>query len=454
MSKKEIYQLVLKNGMIVDPVEGQYLANIGINNGQISKISNSDIIGRETLDATGKKISPGFIDIHMHEDKLNNGKIEFEVFNYMVKMGVTTVVGGNCGLGECNIAEYLNCLQKNGSPVNYLGLIGHNSLREEVACLDNYQQATAKQIDRMKEILRDCLDKGGSGLSFGLEYIPGTSLDELLSLCRVVKESGKIVAVHYRFDGRRSLEALAEMIIVAKETGVRFQVSHLGSCIAFGQMEAGLAMLEAANQAGIDIMADVYPYDSFCTYIGSAVFDKGCFKNWDVGYNAIEMAEGKYGGQRCTEEIFNYVRENEADKLAIAFVMNEEEVVKAMKHPLVMIASDALINKGKGHPRSAGTFPRVLGKYVRETGELGFISAINKMTMMPAERLGLSSKGRIKEGYDADLIVFDFNSIAEQATFKNPALAPAGIKSVILGGSKVVDNGVLTGEKPGYPIRN
>ena len=449
-----MYDLVINKGKIIDPEDGEYMANIGIENDKITTISKTTLNGKKVIDAESKLISPGFVDIHMHEDDLKNSKIEFEIFNNMVQMGVTTAIGGNCGLGDSNIVNYLDVLEEESPPLNYAGMIGHGSLREKVGCNDRYGKASQKEIKEMKNLLKKGLKGGAIGLSFGLEYTPGATIREMIELCEVVSDySNRLVAAHYRFDADRSLEAIAEMIIIARETGVKFQISHIGSCTAFGQMETALKMIESAREGGVDIMADVYPYDAFSTYVGSAVFDKGCFEKWGVDYSAIKVTEGKYKGQRCNKEIFEYIRENEPDDLVVAFVMEEKEVVKAMQHPLVMIASDGILNEGQGHPRASGTFPRVLGKYVREENNLNLINAIDKITRMPAKRAGLSNKGRIKEGYDADIVIFDYDQIIDKATFNNPAEKPEGIEEVIVNGKREVKNGVLKEQNSGLVYR-
>ncbi|MFW6029279.1 MAG: N-acyl-D-amino-acid deacylase family protein [Halanaerobiales bacterium] len=449
-----MYDLVINNGEIVDPEDGKYKADIGIENGVIEKISKNKLDGKKIIDAKSNMVSPGFIDIHMHEDNIKNGKIKFEIFNNMVQMGVTTAIGGNCGLGNSDIGSYLDILEKKSPPLNYAGMIGHGSLREKVACNDRYRKANDKELLEMKKLLKKGLEDGAIGLSFGLEYTPGATIMEMMELAEIVADySNRLVAAHYRFDADRSLEAIAEMIIIARETGVKFQISHIGSCTAFGQMDTALNMIEVARNGGVDIMADVYPYDAFSTYVGSAVFDEGCFKKWGVDYNAIKVTEGKYKGKRCNKEIFEYIRENEPDDLVVAFVMEEKEVVKAMQHPLVMIASDGILNDGQGHPRAAGTFPRVLGKYVREENSLNLINAIDKITRMPAERAGLFKKGRIKEGYDADICIFDYDKIIDKSTFNNPTQKPVGIKEVIVGGISVVDKGNLVEHYPGSVLQ-
>lgn len=451
-----MFDLVIEDGLFIDPLNGKFSGSLGIEDGKIAELSAGSLNGKKVINADKNIVTPGFIDIHMHEDEYKNGDIEYEIFDYMAKMGVTTVVGGNCGLGMAdNIDKYFEVINKKGAPVNYIGLMGHSILRESIGFgnKDRYRPASKSELKKMKEKVKKGLEKGASGLSFGLEYNPGTSTKEFLELSELVENySSKIVSAHYRFDSTRSLEALAEMIIVARESGVKFQVSHIGSCTAFGQMTDGLEMLEKAYEAGVDVMADVYPYAAFSTHIGSAVFDKGCFERWNTSYDSIEMAEGKYRGRRCNKEIFEEVRENEPDSLAIAFVMNEKEVIEALQHPYVMVASDGLINNGEGHPRAAGAFPRVLSKYVREKEILDLNTALKKMTSMPAKRLGLESKGRIKEGYDADLNIINFNQIDDRATFANPTKSPAGIERVLIGGREVVKKGKRTNNLSGSVI--
>lgn len=450
-----MYDLVLLNGTIIDPEDGEYKANIGIENGKIAEISGSVLQGKSEIDAEGKMVSPGFIDIHMHEDKIENGKIDFQVFRRMVRMGVTTVVGGNCGYGDADIDTYFRRLESEKPPLNYSGLVGHELLRRAVGCEDVYRGSDAAELKQMKGQLREGLEAGALGLAFGLEYVPGTPLSEVLELSSVVaEEPDRMIATHFRFDAERSMEAIAEMIMIARETGVRSQVSHIGSCAAFGYIRPALTMIEGARQGGVDVMADVYPYTAFSTRIGSAVFDDNPFKKWNVGPEAIKIIQGKYAGETCTRGIFEYMRKYEPDNYVIAFVMKEEEVITAMKHPLVMIASDGVLNQGKGHPRVAGTFPRFLGRYSRDMKLMPLQEAIRKITLMPAETARFKTKGRILEGFDADITVFDYSSIMDTATFDEPLSSPEGINTVLVNGIPVVDNGEFTGDRPGRVIRS
>jgi N-acyl-D-amino-acid deacylase len=449
-----MYDLVVHGGTVIDPLDGVYPANIGIGDGKIEEVSDKPLKGKKEINGEGNMISPGFIDIHMHEDKIENDRIDFKVLNRMVRMGVTSVVGGNCGYGDVDIGTYFRHLEMQKSPVNYAGLIGHELIRRRAGCDDVYRKASPAELIRMKELLNKGLEEGALGLAFGLEYVPGTPLSEVLELSELVSHfPERMVATHFRFDAERSLEAIAEMIMIARETGVRSQVSHIGSCAASGHIDAALEMVSAARKGGVDVMADVYPYTAFSTRIGSAVFDGNPFEKWGVDPEAIRIIQGKYAGETCTKEIFEYMRKHEADNFVVASVMKEDEVITAMKHPLVMIASDGVLNKGQGHPRVAGTFPRFLGRYVRDLALMPLKEGIRKITLLPAETAGLKNKGRIQEGYDADITLFDFNKIIDTATFDDPLVEPEGIETVIVKGVPVIANGEFTGEGPGTVIR-
>ena len=212
-------------------------------------------------------------------------------------------------------------------------------------------------------------------------------------------------------------------------------------------------MLDDAINKGVDISIDCYPYDAFSTLIGSTVFDEGCFEKWGTSYDSVMPTEGKYKNQLCTEESFNYIRENEPNTRVVCFVMRESDVNIAYNNPHVMVGSDGKLVNFQGHPRGAGTFPRVLGKLVRENKILTFEDAINKMTLMPANRLGFSAKGRIKEGCDADITIINRDTIIDNATYMEPALAPTGIEYVFVNGILSVKKGNIESFKSGKPIR-
>jgi len=387
------------------------IADIGIKDGKISEIAKQGGLKgayEKEIDARGMIVSPGFVDIHMHEEVIGETMDgdDYDIANRMLLMGATTCVGGNCGNNRQSVKEFFGFIDKNGAPVNYLQFTGHNFLRAKVGIDDRYRAATADEIEKMGKILReDILEQGAIGLSFGLEYSPGITLDEILSLTEYVKDLDILLSAHFRKDAKYAIESIKELIEISKKTGKAMQISHLGSCSAYGMMKESLDLIKEARDEGLDITADCYPYDAFSTYIGSAVFDEGCFELWNKTYQDILLTEEPYKGVYCNEELFNRVRKEHPQMLVVAFVMNEEEVVEAIKSPFVYVASDGLYRKGQGHPRGAGTFPRVLGKYVRDDKELSLVEAIKKMTIDPAKRLGLDEKGSIKESMDADIVI-------------------------------------------------
>lgn len=454
-----MFELVINNGNVVNVAAGTIKkCNIGIKNGRIAALSQEKIQGETSIDASGMLISPGFIDMHMHEDPLigsgSNALIEEDIFKSMALMGVTTCIGGNCGILMDDVEGYLKTADKQGLSVSFGTFLGYSAIREKIGVHDNYRPLTKAEAEAAKHLIRAGLSAGAAGLSFGLEYTPGSTTNELVEMAKVLRDfPGKILSAHYRYDASEGLEAVKELIGIGWAADVPMQISHIGSCTAFGMMEESLQLIEKARSIGIDVMADCYPYDAFCTYIGTAVFDGDCFSRWNKDYSAVEPTEGKYKGRRCTKEMFEYLRENEPNTLVVTFVMDENEVAKAIAHPLVIVASDGLMHKGQGHPRGAGAFPRVLAYYAREKKVLSLMEALRKMTVMPAERLGLPDKGVLEIGKDADIVIFDPEKVLDKADFSQPALPPEGMPYVIINGKLVVREGRLTGEKPGRAVR-
>lgn len=452
-----MYDILIKEGMIVDFEKKKTLiGDIGINGNKITFIGQCSSTAKKVIDASGKVVSPGFIDIHMHEEKIKKAKnIEpYDIANYMILMGVTTGIAGNCGDNYQDIGDFLDFIDKNGSPINYMTFVGQNYLRNIVGIEDRYRRATSFEIDRMKQLITESIfNVGAIGISFGLEYSPGVTFEEIIELCESVEDEDILLAAHYRKDAKKGVESIKELINISEITGKPMQISHIGSCVGFGNMKEGLGEIEKAIAKGIDVAADCYPYNAFSTRIGSAVFDEGCFENWGAKYEDILLTEEPYKGMKCSEKIFYRVRREHPDMLVVAFAMNEEEILEALRAPFVYIASDGLYNKGQGHPRGAGTFPKVIGKYVREDKELDLIEALKKMTKLPANRLGLKTKGEIKEGMDADIVIFDFNSIRDCSTFEKPTLPPKGIEYVLVNGSVAVEKNKIINKRLGKAIR-
>lgn len=443
---KEVFMLDLKivNGKIID-VENKKIieGDIAIKDGIIAEIGNVKSEAKEVIDAKGNYVSPGFIDIHMHEEDFSlTKKLEFDISDTMLNMGVTTCIAGNCGNNRQSIQELREFVSEKGNPVNYLSFIGHNYLRNIVGNTDIYKGSSKEQIKKMQNLVQDAIDDGAVGVSYGLEYCPGIDTEEAIEITKEIKgRKDLLLAAHYRKDSKYALEAIREMAFIGKEADIPFQISHLSSCSAFGNMTEALKLIVDLANSGVDLSVDAYPYAAFSTFIGSAVFDEGCFELWDKSYDSIMLTEEPFKGVFCDKELFEKVRKEYPKMLAVAYVMNEEEIVEALNHPMVMIASDGIYRNHSGHPRGAGTFPRVIGHYVRDNKQLEFFDAINKMTGMPAKRLNLKKKGMLKEGYDADITIFDYDTIIDKATFQEPQLRPEGINYVILGGKIAVCEG-------------
>ncbi|WP_130805983.1 N-acyl-D-amino-acid deacylase family protein [Senegalia massiliensis] len=451
-----MFDIKIKDGTIYDFNDNsKKVLDIGITNGKIIKIEENIGQAKKEIDASNMVVSPGFIDIHMHEETIGNtvDNDDYDIANKMLLMGVTTGVGGNCGINKQSIKEFYDFVDKNGSPINYLLFIGHNYLREQVGIEDRYRKATDKEIEEMKVLLNEAIDYGAIGLSFGIEYSPGITLDEIVKLCEPLKGKEVLLSAHYRKDVKYAIESVNELIDISKKTGIPMQISHLGSCAAYGMMDETLEVIQNAIDDGIDIEADCYPYEAFSTYIGSAVFDEGCFELWNKSYDSILLTEEPYKGVKCDQELFHKVRKEYPNMLVVAFVMNEKEVIEAIKSPFMSIASDGLYNKSQGHPRGAGTFPRILSKYVREEKELTMIDALKKMSLKPAKRLGLKHKGEIKLNYDADLVIFNPENIQDNADYLNPTVPPEGIEYVIINGEIAVEDNNIKESRLGKVIR-
>lgn len=445
--ENSVEDLVIKNVKVVDFEDKSLIKqNIGIKNGKIHSISDHDITGKKIINANDCIASPGFIDIHNHMD--SNFKLKeldpFETAKHLLLMGVTTAVGGNCGVGITNVKMYFDYIRKKGSPVNYIGFIGYDELRKTVGNNDVYKTSTKKQMKQMSDLANLALRDGAIGISFGLEYSPGTSFEEIIEICESLKQFPcSLISAHVRYDADRSLKGLAEMINVACYVNIPVQISHINSCVCFGYAKEGLKMIDEAIKRGLDITADAYPYNAFSTFAGSTVFKEGCFKRWNVDYDSIMVAYGKYQGQRCNKELFEYIRNNHPDALLIAFVMDQQEVDMVLCHPEIMIASDGIIEKSCGHPRVAGTFPRALYRYTAGKTEKDLINILEKMTKIPANRLGLKKKGSLIEGNDADIVIFNWHKIMDQSTFNNPATQPLGIDFVLIEGRIAVEAGKI-----------
>ncbi|WP_282750250.1 amidohydrolase family protein, partial [Emergencia timonensis] len=376
----------------------------------------------------------------------------YVIAQMMLEMGVTTAVGGNCGMQNQNLSYFKEVLDRlGGSPVNYIMLAGYNTFRYELG-IGRYETASQEQREAIRKLLQRELNEGAYGISFGIEYDPGITTEEILFAIGVTEDPNLLVSAHYREDCLQDINPVQEMIEIAEKIPMKFQISHLSSCSAMGLMQESLDAINEAMKRNPKLNYDTYPYNAFSTHMGSAVFEDGCIEGWHKDYSDILLTDAPYKDIRCTKEIFEKVREEYPDMLAVAFVMNEEEIAAAIANPNGMVASDAIINNGNGHPRAAGTFPRVLGKYVREDKALPLIDAIRKMTLEPAKRMDLDQKGRIELGCDADLTIFNPDTIIDGATFSNLHIQPEGIEAVFIDGKLALKNKVTINNRLGKYI--
>ena len=440
-------------GHVIDPanhVNGKL--NLLIGDGKVLWAGTGMPEADRRIDATGKIVTPGFIDIHLHEDPVADGKIQPCIFEMALRQGVTTCVGGNCGINVYDPAAYLDIVDRDGAAVNVAMLAGHEYFRKAAGAEDIYAGSTPEQQEEMARTIRAALDAGCMGVSFGLRYVPGADKQEFFRAAECCRESKKLICSHVRDDADAIFGAIDEFCAAGVEFGVPVQISHIGSMGGFGQMEGVLQQIDAYKLNGLDIAMDCYPYFAFSTRLGTPTYDPGWLDRYHCGYDVLEFCEGKYKGQRATKESFDEMRVGFPECITVCHVMKEEDIRMAFRHPAVMLGSDGLVNNGQGHPRAAGSFARFLAEFCRK-GDLSLYTAIEKMTAQPAARLGLTGKGRLNAGADADITIFDFDTIHDGATFASPATPPQGIEYVFLGGELALEKGNIVSNCCGKAVR-
>lgn len=442
--------ILLINGLYPDFEKGLILeGNIGIKSGKIDYMGRSEPEATEVIDVKGDIVSPGFIDIHMHEENFKEEGSHYCIANMMLKMGVTTAVGGNCGIQHQGLPLFKNAIKDlGGAPINYMMLSGYNQCRYTLG-IDRHKEASLAEKSTIRDMISKELEEGACGISFGIEYDPGITTDEVLYAVGADKRKEDIVAAHYRGDNDIAIASIKEMMEVGEAIPQKFQISHLSSCSAMGQMSEALELIHKGMIKNPRLNYDTYPYNAFSTTMGSEVFVDGCLEKWHKNYSDIMLTEEPYLNQRCTKSSFEDARLNYPEMLAVAFVMNEDEIAEAVADKYGMIASDGIINNGNGHPRAAGTFPRVLGKYVREEKVISLYDALRKMTKEPADRLCIFNKGRIALGCDADLTIFNKDKIIDGATYEETDKGPKGIDYVIVDGEIAIKGSNIINDRLG-----
>ena len=444
---------LIYGGHLIDPangIDGRY--DLLLENGRVAWVGTGRPPADRTIDAAGRIVTPGFIDIHIHEDPVKNGSIQQCIFPMMLRQGVTTAVGGNCGGNVHDPLDYLNMVDRDGAAVNVALYAGHEYFRIAAGAADIYGGSTEQQRQEMAKNITAALEGGCVGVSFGLRYVPGADGEEFFRAAACCAASQKPIAAHVRDDADAVFASIEELADAGRAFGIPMQISHIGSMAGFGQMEAVLKQVEGYQAEGLDVTLDCYPYFAFSTRLGTPTYDPGWLQRYHCDYGVLEFCDGPYRGCRATKQTFDEMRRTFPDCLTVCYVMKEEEVRLAFRHPGVMLGSDGITDNGRGHPRCAGTFPRFIAEFVKK-GDLSLYRAIEKMTAMPAKRLNLKKKGHLGVGADADVTIFDYDTIRDRATFARPDLPPEGIEYVLLGGEVVLEQGKILNAARGRALR-
>lgn len=424
------------------------------------------------LDATGLVLAPGFVDAHNHS---TDGLDDDPDAMTQVSQGITTVLVGQDGSSPFPLADYLARRRAAPATVNVAVLVGHATIRRQVMG-DNFRRpATADEITRMETLVDQEMRAGAFGLSSGLEYEVGSyaSTEEVVSLARVAARHGGFYISHIRDEADRTLEAVREAIAIGEKAKLPAQITHikLGTVGVWGKADEVIALIDAARRRGVDVSADVYPYLAWSSNLKVLVPNKQWTDPASVQEALDDVGGGKnvqitrlpaypqHVGKRLDEiaktegisEVDLYIRiVNDDDVGVIGHTMAEEDMRAFLRQPWTMVASDGGVSVS--HPRGAGTFPRVLGRFVRDEQWLTLPDAIRKMTSMPAARLGLKDRGAIRVGMKADLVLFDPATVIDRATFEQPRLRADGIHHVFVNGERVWAADSPTDNRPGRPL--
>jgi N-acyl-D-aspartate/D-glutamate deacylase len=446
------YDLVIRNGRVIDPESGlDAVRHLGISGGKIQAVSASPLAGRASIDATGLVVAPGFIDLHSHGQDAEN-------YRYKAMDGVTTALEMEVGVADVD-AWYDQ--REHQALINYGASIGHIPVRMRVMRDPGnflptgdaaHRPASDPEIAECRRQIEQGLARGAVGVGMGMHYTPAASRWEILEMFRAAAGFGAACFVHLRYAGEESAAGLEEVIAASALTGAPVHVAHITSN-GLRATPRLLQMIAEARTRKLDITTELYPYTAAMTAIESALFDPGWQSILGIGFGDLQWAET---GERLTAQSFARYRRSGGS--VILHMIPQAAVDAAMVSPFVMIASDGGLRNGKGHPRSSGTFARVLGRYVRETGALSLAEAIRKMSFMPAERLqervpAMRHKGRIREGADADLTLFDPKTVMDASTYEDPARYSIGIRYVLVNGVQVVSDGKLREVSPGRAVR-
>lgn len=468
--------ILLSGGIVIDGTgTKRRLADVRIVGDRIKEIGKlKPQSGEQVIDAKGLIVAPGFIDVHNHSEQ---GLFREPDAKSQILQGITTLAIGPDGSSPFPIHDYLDRLEKQPTALNVLSFIGHATVRKHVMGEATNRSATESEIAKMAELVEQAMRDGAVGLSTGLEYDIGNpaTTEEVIALARAAAKYGGIYMSHVRDEADLAFDAFREAIRIGREAKIPVQISHikLGTVGVWNKAGEVVKLIEAARRDGLDVTADCYPYDAWASTItvlvpsrrhddpasvkkglddvggGGNVLITSCAAHRDYqGKTLDEIA--KAAGNSAVNTYIQIVKDGGAGVVCKSMI--DADIKTFYQQPWVMIASDGGI--GSRHPRGAGTFPRVLGRYVREQNWLSLEEAIRKMSSFPAERLQLSDRGLLKAGMKADVVAFDPNQVIDQSTMSQPAIEPIGIRYVLVNGRLVLNEGRITGGRFGAVLRH
>ena len=453
---------IITNARIVNPESGEeFPGSLGIRDGKIDglyRASESIPSAKVLIEAEGGILVPGFIDIHSHSENC--------IFcaEKLLAMGVTSSVSGNCGYSTAHFDKFFKKYEKGGYPVNQLEQAGHGILRKRAGIRDIYAAADRRQIEKMKRSASEAFAAGACGLSFGLEYDPGASAEEMTELARVAAEAGRFVSIHGRIQDLSDLGSLREALDVAAETGVELIYSHLAYMYRGEVLKEALGVITDYREKKIPVWVDSGMYTAFTTIVASPCFNENIFldsEKDDPELKNLRAASGKYAGQIMDRDKYVEMRR----KFPHEFFIYEpdgkftsDDVYTAYSLPDVMVSTDCIdFPAGQGHPQGAATYPYFFRELVKERRQFSLLEAVRRCTLLPARAAGLHTKGRLSPGMDADLVVLDWERLREHADFPgigNPDAPPSGVKYVFVNGSLAIKNEKrVPGVMAGFNIR-
>jgi N-acyl-D-aspartate/D-glutamate deacylase len=447
------FDIVLEGGRVMDPETGlDGIRNVGISNGKISRISTEPLSGARVIHVADLVVAPGFIDLHQHGQEVASQRVK--AFD-----GVTTALEMEIGVPD--VTPFLKA-KEGRSLINYGSTASHVAARARAfgAPLASAttgiagilpksgpatdKPATLEQISKIEQRLQQELDAGALGVGMGIQYTPGATRLEVIDIFRFAAQHKLPVYTHLRSFGRSepgsAIESVEEVIGAAAISGAPLHIVHINSTCLRDTPEC-LSLIQGARARGLDVTTEAYPYIAGMTQINSALFNVGWREKLGIEYRDLVLPNT---GEHLTKERFQELHNSSVPQDVLVFANTQEMVDATIPNPLIMIASDG----ADGHPRNAGCYSRVLAQYVRDKKTLTLMDALRKMTLMPAQVLerstpGARQKGRLQEGADADIVVFDPATISDRATFEMPMAPSVGVREVLVGGTLLIDDGKL-----------